>query len=119
MTSRYDPITGELLPESNAPINANGATTTQSATIPAPIDAGAYEPEAIKTKITERLVQELHDRSVKGMPLYKLCAELLDRIEGKPVQRIATKDMTENAPKKAAAARSERIAKFLGIEFKG
>lgn len=51
------------------------------------LTASDYQPESVKRKIQERLVQELHDPTIKGMVLYKLCAELLDRLEGKPIAR--------------------------------
>lgn len=44
--------------------------------------------------------------------------ELLDRLEGKPVQRIATKDVTNVDTDKAEYSHDPDIAAFLAIEYK-
>ena len=112
MSGEIDPLTGDPIPRATIIKAAQLPANNEDAT---PVDLSTLTDDDLRQECKESLVLML--RGSKGdLRALGAVRELLDRIEGKPVQRVATKDMTDSSPKKAALARSERIAKFLGIE---
>jgi hypothetical protein len=108
----YDPSSGLWTKPKDNQRDSSTVTGSNSHANPGLSDAD-YLPERIKTKVTERLVEELHDPSIKGMVLYRLCSELLDRIEGKAVTRAIVADATSPQAAKKLNARNEQIDRIL------
>lgn len=54
------------------------------------VASSALTDDELRAVTRQRLIQLLHDPSVKGGTLLAVCREVLDRLDGKPMQRQAT-----------------------------
>ena len=85
--SEFDPITGELMPTPTA------VTPQESQPIAPTIDYNDYG--AVKAMTWKKLVDTL-DAMPPGAAVLPLAREVMDRIEGRPVQRTDSRVLTQS-----------------------
>lgn len=118
MNAQFDQLTGDPLPHSTAQNPVDQAVTASNAQNEV-IDISALTDDDLRQECKESLVMMLR-RSKGDLKALGAVRELLDRIEGKPVQRTLEAKMEVGVVEKTAKkANSEKIARFLGIEWKG